>query len=84
MNCINHLSVLEPAKVNIFKIFSGSCYMIKRVLTFISIVQESALVDFVSQNKLKTCKICLCQKFPYKNKKNLYIFLYVFEFLSCY
>ena len=28
MNCINHLSVLEPAKVNIFKIFSGSYFQL--------------------------------------------------------
>ena len=39
-----------PLKVNKVKIFSGPCYMIKRVLTFISGVQESALVDFISQN----------------------------------
>ena len=37
---------LGPAKVNKVKIFSGPCYMIKRV----SGVQESVLVDFISQN----------------------------------
>ena len=29
-------SLLGPAKVNKIKIFSGPCYMIKRVLTFVS------------------------------------------------
>ena len=63
--------------------------MIKRVLTFVSGVQESVLVDFISQNKVKilhkvkTCQNCLHQKFPYKNEQ-IYIFLYFFEFLSCY
>ena len=41
--------------------------MIKRVLTFVSGVQESVLVDFISQNKVKTCQNCFPQKFPYKN-----------------
>ena len=36
--------LLGPAKV---KIFSGPCYMIKCVLTFVSGVQESVLVDFL-------------------------------------
>ena len=58
--------------------------MIKHVLTFISGVQESVLVDFISQNKVKilykvkTCQNCLHQKFlnpnPYKNEKT-YFFL---------
>ena len=49
--------------------------MIKRVLTFVSDVQESVLLDFISQNKVKilrkvkTCQNCLRQKFPYKNEK---------------
>ena len=53
--------------------------MIKRVLTFVSGVQESVLVDFTSQNKVKilhevkTCQNCLYQKFPYKNEQ-IYIF----------
>ena len=48
--------------------------MIKCVLTFVSGVQESVLVDLISQNKLKilhkvkTCQNCLYQKFPYKNE----------------
>ena len=60
--------------------------MIKRVLTFVSDLQESVLVGFIGQNKVKTlhkvktCQNCLHQKFPYKNKQ-IYIF---FEFLSCY
>ena len=68
--------LLGPAKV---KIFSGPCYMIKCVLTFVSGVQESVLVDFISQNKVKILhkvKIwqnCLHQKFPYKNEQ-IYIF----------
>ena len=63
--------------------------MIKRVLTFVSGVQESVLVDFISQNKVKilhkvkTCQNCLHQKFLYKTNKFIF-FLYFFEFLSCY
>ena len=44
--------------------------MIKRVVTFVSGVQESVLVDFISRNKLKilhkvkTYQNCLYQKFP--------------------
>ena len=63
--------------------------MIKHVLTFVSGVQESVLVDFISQNKVKilykaiTCQNCLYQKFsnpnPYKNEKT-YIFC-IFELL---
>ena len=43
--------------------------MIKCVLTFVSGVQESVLVDFISQNKVKIlhkvkiCQNCLYQKF---------------------
>ena len=64
--------------------------MIKDVLTFVSNVQESVLVDFISQNKVKilhkvkTCQNSLYQKSPYKNEQ-IYIFLYIFfEFFSCY
>ena len=63
--------------------------MIKRVLTFVSGVQESVLVDFISQNrvkilhKFKTCQNCLYQKFHYKNKPIYNSFLEFFEFLSC-
>ena len=39
---------LGPAKVNKVKFFSGPYYMLKRVLTFVSGVQESVLVDFTS------------------------------------
>ena len=48
--------------------------MIKRVLAFVSGVQESVLVDFISQNKVKilhkvkTCQNCH-QKFSYKNEQ---------------
>ena len=54
--------------------------MIKRVLTFVSGVQESVLVHYINQNKVKilhqvkTCQNCLHQKFPYKNEQ-IYIFL---------
>ena len=62
-------------KVNKAKFFSGPCYMIKRVITFVSGLQESVLVDFISQNKVKilhkvkTCQNCLYQIFPYKNEQ---------------
>ena len=54
--------------------------MIKRVLTIVSSVQESVLIDFISQNNVKTlnkvttCQNCLHQKFPYKNEQ-IYTFL---------
>ena len=53
--------------------------MIKRVQTFVSGVQESVLVDSISQNKVKilhkvnACQNCLYQKFLYKNEQ-IYIF----------
>ena len=71
---------LGPAKVIKVNIFSGPCYMIKRLLTFVSGVQEFVLADFTSQNKVKilhkvkTFQNCLHQKFPYKNKQ-IYICL---------
>ena len=49
--------------------------MIKRVLTFVLGLQESVLLDFISQNKVKilhkvkTCQNSLNQKFPYENEK---------------
>ena len=58
--------------------------MIKRVLTFVSGLQEYVLLDFISQNKVKifhkvkTCQNSLHQRFPYKNEQILdffYIFL---------
>ena len=67
--------LLGPAKVNKVKIFSGPCYMIKRVLLFVSGVQESVLLDFINQNKVKilhkvkTSQNCLHQKFSYKNEQ---------------
>ena len=51
-----------------------SCYMINRVITFVSGVQKSVLVDYIRQNKVKTCQTCLDQNFPYKNIQ-IYIFL---------
>ena len=56
--------------------------MIKRILRFVSGVQESVFLDVTSQNKVKvlhevkTCQNCLHQKFPYKNKKTYYFFLF--------
>ena len=56
--------------------------MIKRVLTFVSGVQESSLLDFVSQNKfkilhkVKTCQNGLHYKFPYKNEKTYISFIF--------
>ena len=81
---VNHLPILEtllvgPAKVNKVKIFSEPCYIIECVLTFVSGVQESVLVNFINQNKVKIlhkvkiCQNCLYQKFPYKNEQ-IYIF----------
>ena len=62
--------------------------MITRVLTFFSGVQESVLLDFISQNKVKilhkvkNCQNCLRQKFPYKNEKTSISSMFFFEFLS--
>ena len=56
--------------------------MIKRVLTFVSGLQESVLVHFMSQNKVKifhkvkTYQNSLHRKFPYKNEQ-IFIF-YIF------
>ena len=53
--------------------------MIKYVPTFVSGVQESVLVDYISQNnvrilhKVKIFQNRLYQKFPYKNEQ-IYIF----------
>ena len=75
--------LLGPAKV---KNFSGPCYMIKCVLTFVSGVQESVLVDFISQNKVKILhkvKIVFIKNFLTKTNKFIF-FKCFFEFLSCY
>ena len=65
--------------------------MIKRVLTFVSGVQESVSLDFISQNKVKilhevkTCQNYLHQKFPYKNEKTYisFTFFLIFELILC-
>ena len=75
-----HRLLLGPAKVNKVKIFSGPCYMIKRVLTLVLAVQESVLVAFISQNIVK---IVFITNFLTKTNKFRF-FLYFFEFLSCY
>ena len=81
------MSLVGPAKVNKVKNFSGPYHTIKRVLTFVSSVQESVLLDFINQNKVKILhkvKICqnrLHQRFPYKSKKIIFL-LYFFELLS--
>ena len=57
--------------------------MIKRVLMFALGVQESALVDFISQNKVKilvevkTGQIICIKNFLTKTNKFLYMFLNV-------
>ena len=68
--------------------------MIKHVLTFVSgLQQESVLVDFIRQNKVKilykvkTGQNSLHQKFPkpkpYKNEKSVdfFVFFLIFELL---
>ena len=60
--------------------------MIKYVLTFVSGLQESVLVDFIGQNKVKilykvkTGQKSFHQKFPkpnpYKNEKNVDFFVF--------
>ena len=60
--------------------------MIKRVLTFVSGVQESVLVDFISQKfciKSKLVKILFIKNFLTKTNKFRF-FLDFLEFLSCY
>ena len=60
--------------------------MIKCVPTFVSGVQESVLIDFISQNKvtiLHKVKIVFIKNFLTKTNKFLF-FKYFFEFLSCY
>ena len=62
--------------------------MIKHALTFVSGVQESILVDFIRQNKVKilykvkTCQSCLYQKFlnPYKIEKKITFFCIFLNF----
>ena len=66
--------------------------MMKHVLTFVSGLQESVLVDFISQNKVKimyrpkgkTGQNSLHQKFPnpnpYKNEKNVDFFCIFLNF----
>ena len=79
-------SSVGPAKVNKVKIVSGSCYMINCVLTFVSDVQKSVLVDFISQNKVKVLhkvKIVFIKNFLTKTNKFIF-FKYFFEFLGCY
>ena len=60
--------------------------MIKCVLTFVSGVQESVLVDFISQNKVKILhevKIVFIKNSHTKTNKFIF-FNNFFEFLSCY
>ena len=59
--------------------------MIKRLLMFVSYVQESSvLVDFIRQNnvnilhKVKTCQNCLYQNFLTKTNKFIFFF-YIFS-----
>ena len=77
--------LVGSAKVTKVKIFSEPRYMIKRLLTFVSGVQESVLVRFITQNKIKvlhkvkTCQKCLYRIFPQKNEQ---IFFYFFKFFG--
>ena len=63
--------------------------MIKRVQIFVSGVEESVLIDFIGQNKVKilhevkTCQKCLYEKFRDKNEQ-IYIYIFFFDFLSCF
>ena len=52
--------------------------MTKLILTFVSDLQESVLVHFISQNKVKveTCQNCLHQKFSYKNEQIYISFIF--------
>ena len=69
---------VRPAKINKVKIFLERCYMIKRVLTFVSGVQKTVLVDFISQIKfkilckVKTCYNCLTKNFLTKTIKFIF------------
>ena len=62
--------------------------MIKCVLTFVSNVQESVLVDFISQNKVKIlhkvkiCQNCLYQKISLQKRTNLYFLNIFLNFLA--
>ena len=69
--------------------------MIKCVLTFVSGVQESVLVNVISQNKIKILhevKILQSQnlsklslsKISLQKRTNIYFLNIFFEFLSCY
>ena len=60
--------------------------MIKCVLTFVSGVQESVLVDFIKSKfciKSKFVKIVFIKNFLTKTNKFIFIKSF-FEFLSCY
>ena len=76
-------SSLGPAEVNKVKIFSGTCYIIKRILTLVSGAQESVLVNFISQNKdkilikVKICQNCFYQNFLTKAKQIIFFFIFL-------
>ena len=76
--------LVGPTKANKVKIFLGPCYMIKRAQTFVSGVQESILVDFRSQNKVKilhkvkTCQYCLANIKNFLTKTDKFIFFCIF------
>ena len=63
--------------------------MIKRLLTFVSGLQESVLLDFINQNKarilheVKTSQNSLHQIFSYKNEQiyTFFIFFSIFQLL---
>ena len=60
--------LVGSAKVSKVKILSGPCHMIKGVPTFVSCVQVSVSVVFLSQNKVKILlKVKACQHFEHEN-----------------
>ena len=69
---------IEPIKVNKVTIFSETFYMVKGVLTFVSGVQKSVLVYFISQNKSKVyiqsnfVRIVFMKSFLAKTNKSIF------------
>ena len=53
--------------------------MIKCVLTFVSGVRESVLIDFIRQNKVKILhKVKICQNCPYQKFPNKHEQIHIF------
>ena len=59
---ISHALLLEPAKINKIKSFSGLCYVLKLILELLLGAQELFLIGFIGQNKVKIFnKVKICQ-----------------------